>query len=270
MEAIRIWKEILNPPRNWIYPVILSCLLHSILWLPTTPKKLSIASPSVNISFPKRTQDKSLSKEKKQARVSGKQESLKKKASQKRVLKENLENKITIPSEITTKTVPQQAFEDLKQEYSFKDLIPQASMFPKSSPEPSSSWGEEIGGDHVRQEGDIIYREFDLMGYFDKLNRRFSETWGNYRSLPVSSHFYGVSGEDIEYLFMINKDGSLQKVVNLSSQKQPHRDFSYVYHLVFDVLRNVFPIEPLPDRIQKDVLTLKKSIRFVGFHFGMF
>ena len=110
----------------------------------------------------------------------------------------------------------------------------------------------------------IVEQEYTYTGYFEMLKSRFSEAWGNTRILPPDATFAGVEGEYIEYDIVINKDGSLRKIVNITAKKQPNRDFKDVDTLVVDVFKVVFPL-PVPKRFKKDPLVIRKRIQFMGY-----
>jgi hypothetical protein len=102
------------------------------------------------------------------------------------------------------------------------------------------------------------------------LDQRFTDAWGGTRVLPPGSTFAGVVGELIEYDIVINRNGSLSKIINVTKQKQAHRSFADVDKLVADVFSNVFPLNPVPNRIREDPLILRKRIRFTGYQYSMF
>ena len=112
--------------------------------------------------------------------------------------------------------------------------------------------------------------EYAFAGYFDSLSRRFVEAWGSVRTLPPQSRFDGKVGEFIEYDVVINRDGSLRKIVNISARREPFRDFTAVDELVMGVFKSMFPFQPIPDRIQNDPLVIRKRIQFVGFKYTLY
>lgn len=112
--------------------------------------------------------------------------------------------------------------------------------------------------------------EYTFSGYFDSLTRRFVEAWGGVRTLPPQSRFEGKLGEFIEYDVVINRDGSLRKIVNVSARREPFRDFSAVDQLVMGVFKSMFPFQPVPQRIQNDPLVIRKRIQFVGFKYTLY
>ncbi|MEY4065882.1 MAG: hypothetical protein RIR26_2090 [Pseudomonadota bacterium] len=112
--------------------------------------------------------------------------------------------------------------------------------------------------------------EFTFAGYFDSLSRRFVEAWGGVRTLPAHSQFEGKLGEFIEYDVVINRDGSLRKIINITARREPYRDFSAVDDLVMGVFKSLFPFQPVPDRIRNDPLVIRKRIQFVGFKYTLY
>jgi hypothetical protein len=112
--------------------------------------------------------------------------------------------------------------------------------------------------------------EYTFAGYFDSLSRRFVEAWGGVRTLPPHARFDGKVGEFIEYDVVINRDGSLRKIINLTAKRQPFRDFSAVDELVGGVFQSMFPFQPVPERIQNDPLVIRKRIQFVGFKYTLY
>ncbi len=112
--------------------------------------------------------------------------------------------------------------------------------------------------------------EYTFAGYFNSLSRRFIEAWGGVRTLPPQAQFDGKLGEFIEYDVVINRDGSLRKIVNVTAKREPYRDFSAVDELVIDVFRAMFPFQPVPERIKNDPLVVRKRIQFVGFKYTLY
>lgn len=116
----------------------------------------------------------------------------------------------------------------------------------------------------------VVVKRYDYAAYFLSLDRRFSDAWGGERFLPRGSTFVGNTGEFIEYDIVINRDGTLVKIINVSKQAQPDRDFSSVDALVHEVFSHVFPMEPVPARIRDTPLILRKRIQFTGYKYFMF
>jgi hypothetical protein len=116
----------------------------------------------------------------------------------------------------------------------------------------------------------VTRTEYTFAGYFDNLSRRFAETWGGVRTLPAHSRFDGKLGEFIEYDIVINRDGSLRKIVNVSARREPYRNFAAVDQLVLDVFKTMFPFQPVPARIRNDPLVVRKRIQFVGFKYTLY
>ncbi|NBX15735.1 MAG: hypothetical protein EBR09_00060 [Proteobacteria bacterium] len=116
----------------------------------------------------------------------------------------------------------------------------------------------------------VTRTEYTFAGYFDNLSRRFAETWGGVRTLPPQSRFDGKLGEFIEYDIVINRDGTLRKIVNISARREPFRNFAAVDQLVFDVFKTMFPFQPVPARIRNDPLVVRKRIQFVGLKYTLY
>lgn len=116
----------------------------------------------------------------------------------------------------------------------------------------------------------ITRTEYTFAGYFDSLSRRFVEAWGGVRTLPPQSRFEGKLGEFIEYDIVINRDGTLRKIVNISAKREPYRDFAAVDDLVQTVFKTMFPFQPVPARIRNDPLVVRKRIQFVGFKYTLY
>jgi hypothetical protein len=184
--------------------------------------------------------------------------------------------------------------------------MPQQPPLPPTTPPPQSSLLEErespllpssksnymerqrklgevigagaIAGDleipDVVSEGDpnspVRRTEYTFAGYFDSLSRRFVEAWGGVRTLPPHARFDGKVGEFIEYDVVINRDGSLRKIINITAKRQPFRDFAAVDELVTGVFQSMFPFQPVPERIQNDPLVIRKRIQFVGFKYTLY
>jgi hypothetical protein len=135
--------------------------------------------------------------------------------------------------------------------------------------DPDSESREPVGYRAPRK-GEVKVTRYDYAAYFLALDQRFSEAWGGTRVLPPGSNFYGVVGEVIEYDIVINRNGSLSKIINVSKKSQPTRNYADVDQLVNQVFANVFPLSPVPRRIQEDPLILRKRIRFTGYQYHMF
>ncbi|MEY3902511.1 MAG: hypothetical protein RL189_1817 [Pseudomonadota bacterium] len=116
----------------------------------------------------------------------------------------------------------------------------------------------------------VTRTEYTFAGYFDNLSRRFVEAWGSVRTLPPESRFEGKIGEFIEYDVVINRDGSLRKIINISAKREPYRDFTAVDDLVGSVFKTMFPFQPIPTRIRNDPLVVRKRIQFVGFKYTLY
>lgn len=116
----------------------------------------------------------------------------------------------------------------------------------------------------------VTRTDYTFAGYFDNLSRRFADAWGGVRTLPPQSRFEGKLGEFIEYDIVINRDGSLRKIVNISAKRQPYRDFAAVDDLVGGVFKSMFPFAPVPTRIRNDPLVVRKRIQFVGFKYTLY
>ncbi len=116
----------------------------------------------------------------------------------------------------------------------------------------------------------IVEREYALSHYFDTLSRRFSDAWGPERTLPPNSSFAGVTGEFIEYDIVVNRDGSLRKITNVTALRQTWRRFDDVDRIVLDVFSNVFPLNAVPDRILQDPVVIRKRIQYTGYRYSIF
>ena len=116
----------------------------------------------------------------------------------------------------------------------------------------------------------IVEREYALSHYFDKLGRRFNDAWGPERTLPPNSTFSGVTGESIDYDVVINRDGSLRKITNVTALRQPWRRFEDVDRIVLDVFSNVFPLDEVPSRIHQDPVVIRKRIQYTGYRYSIF
>jgi hypothetical protein len=164
-----------------------------------------------------------------------------------------------------------------------KDLLPNSkSEFVASQRRIGSTYGKgAVGGDiepesaepvgyKAPDKGKVSVTRYDYASYFMALDRRFTDAWGGTRVLPRGSTFQGVVGEFIEYDIIINRNGTLSKIVNVTQKKQKARDFSAVDNLVNEVFSHVFPMNPVPDRIKEDPLILRKRIQFTGYQYFMF
>ena len=127
----------------------------------------------------------------------------------------------------------------------------------------------DVVSEQSNKEG-VRITEYTFAGYFNSLSRRFAETWGGVRTLPPNARFDGKLGEFIEYDIVINRDGSLRKIVNMTAKREPYRDFSAVDELVSDVFQAMFPFQPVPERIKNDPLVVRKRIQFVGFKYTLY
>jgi hypothetical protein len=116
----------------------------------------------------------------------------------------------------------------------------------------------------------VVTTEFSTLAYRLELERRFSDAWGGVRILPPYSRFSGRTGELIVYNVVINRDGTLRRIVNLSALEQSERDFSAVDGLVQDFAESVFPMNPIPARIREEPFVVRWSIRFMGFQYSFF
>lgn len=166
-----------------------------------------------------------------------------------------------------------------------KDLLPNSrSEFVASQRRIGTVYGRgAVGGDldpeadgrdpvgyRAPLKGEVKLTRYDYAAYFLALDQRFTDAWGATRVLPPGSTFNGVVGEFIEYDIVINRNGSLSKIINVSKGKQPNRDYGDVDRLVNEVFSHVFPLNPVPSRIQEDPLILRKRIRFTGYQYYMF
>ena len=164
-----------------------------------------------------------------------------------------------------------------------QDLLPNSqSEFVASQRRIGSTYGKgAVGGDldpesleptgyKAPDRGKTSVTRYDYASYFMSLDRRFTEAWGGTRVLPRGSNFQGTVGEFIEYDIVINRNGTLSKIVNVTQKKQKARDFSAVDNLVHEVFSHVFPMNPVPDRIKDDPLILRKRIQFTGYQYFMF
>lgn len=122
----------------------------------------------------------------------------------------------------------------------------------------------------LNEKSGIRTTEYTFAGYFNSLSRRFVEAWGGVRTLPPQAQFDGKLGEFIEYDVVINRDGTLRKIVNITAKREPYRDFSAVDDLVGEVFRAMFPFQPVPERIKNDPLVVRKRIQFVGFKYTLY
>jgi hypothetical protein len=116
----------------------------------------------------------------------------------------------------------------------------------------------------------VVTTEFSTLAYRLDLERRFSEAWGGVRMLPPFSRFSGRTGELIVYNVVINRDGTLRRIVNLSALEQSERDFSSVDILVQEFSDSVFPMNPIPVRIREEPFVVRWSIRFLGTQYSFF
>jgi hypothetical protein len=164
-----------------------------------------------------------------------------------------------------------------------QDLLPNSmSEYVASQRRVGSIYGKgAVGGDiapdaqepvgfKAPDQEKVVVKRYDYAAYFMSLDRRFAEAWGGERFLPRGSSFTGSVGEFIEYDIVINRDGTLVKIINVSKQAQPNRDFTPVDRLVNEVFSHVFPMEPIPARIRETPLILRKRIQFTGYRYFMF
>ncbi len=184
----------------------------------------------------------------------------------------------------TTQTPPTQAQEaGVGFSPNLRDLLPNSkSEYVASQRRVGTIYGKgAVGGDldpdadgpvgyRAPRKGEVKVTRYDYAAYFMALDQRFTDAWGGTRVLPPGSTFAGVVGELIEYDIVINRNGSLSKIINVTKQKQAHRSFADVDKLVADVFSNVFPLNPVPNRIREDPLILRKRIRFTGYQYSMF
>lgn len=185
-----------------------------------------------------------------------------------------------IPSSPTDLSAAQQPKESSLLEERYSPLLPAGN---KDFIERQRKLGDAIGAGAIagdleipnimsEQESKSAIRktEYTFAGYFDSLSRRFVEAWGGVRTLPPQARFDGKLGEFIEYDVVINRDGSLRKVINVSAKREPYRNFSAVDELVIGVFKSMFPFQPVPDRIHNDPLVIRKRIQFVGFKYTIY
>jgi hypothetical protein len=163
-------------------------------------------------------------------------------------------------------------------------LLPQASSeYLESQRQKGAGWDvsepssedvlpvpEQPNADRERVRPKIVTTEFSTLAYRLDLERRFSDAWGGVRVLPSFSRFSGKTGELIVYNVVVNRDGSLRRIVNVSAIEQAGRDFSAVDTLVQEFADSVFPINPLPDRIREEPFIVRWAIRFMGAHYSFF
>jgi hypothetical protein len=116
----------------------------------------------------------------------------------------------------------------------------------------------------------IVTTEFSTLAYRIDLERRFADAWGGVRILPSFTRFVGKVGELIVYNVVVNRDGSLRRIVNVSAIEQAGRDFSPVDNLVQDFADSVFPINPIPNRIREEPFVVKWAIRYMGAQYSFF
>jgi hypothetical protein len=163
-------------------------------------------------------------------------------------------------------------------------LLPQASSgYLESQRQKGAGWDtadsssedvlptpERPNADRERVRPKIVTTEFSTLAYRLDLERRFSDAWGGVRVLPSFSRFSGKTGELIVYNVIVNRDGSLRRIVNVSAIEQAGRDFSSVDTLVQEFADSVFPINPLPDRIREEPFIVRWAIRYMGAHYSFF
>jgi hypothetical protein len=121
-----------------------------------------------------------------------------------------------------------------------------------------------------RERPAVVATEFSTLAYRIELERRFSEAWGGVRYLPRGASFVGNAGELILYNVIINRDGTLRRIVNVSALEQGNRDYSAVDRLVQEFADSVFPLNPIPDRIRTEPFIVRWPIRYGGFHYSFF
>ncbi len=134
------------------------------------------------------------------------------------------------------------------------------------------SYNEEILPEKSEavQRPNVVTTEFSTLAYRLDLERRFADAWGGIRVLPAYSHFMGRTGEIIVYNVVVNRDGTLRRIVNLTALEQSERDFLAVDRLVREFADSVFPLNPIPSRIHDDPFIVRWSIRFVGSQYSFF
>lgn len=183
------------------------------------------------------------------------------------------------PKDSPEASPPPASLEPLGVSKNLRSLLPGAnSTYLDTQRHIGQAIGEgPVGGDieadsevKVSPDGRTVEHTFNYAAYYDGLSRRFSEAWGGTRILPPDANFNGIVGEFIEYDFVINRDGSLRKIINASAINQPHRNFEAVDLMVADAAKKMFPLNPVPARITKNPVLLRKRIHFGGTSYIMF
>ncbi len=295
-QVLLVWRQTMSQDSSPVQTVIVICLIsifHALLLtLPSRIKSTSTESmpkqESVRVRIsPPRSSERSAQEEKPLESDAAMRRKSKKSTPQ--VL---ASERVESPSS-DIPLVPEPQVEPLPSPKSAKPQSPSTLLEERQSPllpsgkndfiERQRKLGDTIGAGAIA--GDLEVRdvladadssnpirrtEYAFAGYFDSLSRRFVEAWGSVRTLPPQSRFDGKVGEFIEYDVVINRDGSLRKIVNISARREPFRDFTAVDELVMGVFKSMFPFQPIPDRIQNDPLVIRKRIQFVGFKYTLY
>lgn len=295
-QVLLVWRQTMSQDSSPVQTVIIICLIsifHAfLLTLPSRIKSTSTESApkqeSVRVRISPRTSTERSALEAKPLESDATKRRISKKSSPQVLASERVES---ATSEIPLVSEPQA--EPLPSTKSAKPQSPSTLLEERQSPllpsgkndfiERQRKLGDAIGAGAIA--GDLEVRdvvadadssnpvrrtEYSFAGYFDSLSRRFVEAWGSVRTLPPQSRFDGKVGEFIEYDVVINRDGSLRKIINISARREPFRDFTAVDELVMGVFKSMFPFQPIPDRIQNDPLVIRKRIQFVGFKYTLY
>ena len=295
-QVLLVWRQTMSQDSSPVQTVLVICLISIfhvlLLTLPSRIKSTSTESMPkqesvrVRISPPKSSERSAQEAKPPESDAAMRRKS--KKSTPQVLASERVESPTSdIPS------VPEPQAEPLPSPKSAKPQSPSTLLEERQSPllpsgkndfiERQRKLGDTIGAGAIA--GDLEVRdvvadadssnpirrtEYAFAGYFDSLSRRFVEAWGSVRTLPPQSRFDGKVGEFIEYDVVINRDGSLRKIVNISARREPFRDFTAVDELVMGVFKSMFPFQPIPDRIQNDPLVIRKRIQFVGFKYTLY
>lgn len=295
-QVLMVWRQTMSQNSSPVQTVIVICLIsisHAfLLTLPSRMRSTSTESTPKQESVRVRISRPMLSERSIQEKMPSEPGSAMRRKSRKsspRVLASDSSESAT--SEISL--VPEPQAEPLSSNESIKPPRPSTLLEEKQSPllpsgkndfiERQRKLGDALGAGAIA--GDLEVRdvvadadasnpirrtEYAFAGYFDSLSRRFVEAWGSVRTLPPQSRFDGKVGEFIEYDVVINRDGSLRKITNISARREPFRDFTAVDELIMGVFKTMFPFQPIPDRIQNDPLVIRKRIQFVGFKYTLY
>lgn len=146
----------------------------------------------------------------------------------------------------------------------FRSLLPNSNLAYSNF---QQSLGQKANDDIVGEDGgdgsapvDINTREYKYVSYFDGMIRQIENVW----VYPQEALRAGMQGQAI-YDIVINRDGSLKKVVGVTSS-----GFLPLDREIERAVQSAGPFNPIPERIKQDPLVVRVRFTYTLTRFGIF